>query len=235
MPPASSPETRALSTHPDAPVARTPWQRWLEIGRAQRQRFEADRLLPPDPPHVLIFSGHMADEPGRARPRLPHAKLDAAATSIAALLDELQVGPADLAITQGASGGDLLFAEACLARSVCVQLMLPQAEAAFIRDSLRPDDAGMAWRPRFEAVKKRCPAPPVVLAEAVADAPPAANVYEQCNRWQLATALAWGIDRLHFVCLWDGAGGDGEGGTHDFVDEVRRMGGRIHWIDSRRL
>lgn len=221
--------------HSPAPSARTPWQRWLEIGHAQRLRFEADRRLPHDPPHVLIFSGHMADEPGRALPRLPRTKLDAAAARIAALLDEIRVGPDDLAITQGASGGDLLFAEASLARGVALQLMLPQPEREFARDSLRASDGGVDWKARFDAVKQRCAAPPIVLSQAVPDAPPAHNVYEQCNRWQLATALAWGIDRLHFVCLWDGAGGDGQGGTRDFVDEVRRMGGRTHWIDSRRL
>lgn len=184
---------------------------------------------------MLLFSGHMADAPGRPLPRLPRAKLDAAAARIAAVLDELQAGPADLSMTQGASGGDLLFAEACLARAVPLQLMLPQPERAFARESLAPSDGGVTWKNRFDAVRKRCPAPPLVLADAVADAPPAANVYVQCNRWQLATAVAYGVERLHFVCLWDGSGGDGDGGTRDFVDEVRRMGGRTHWIDTRRL
>ena len=113
--------------------------------------------------------------------------------------------------------------------------MLPQAERSFARESLAPSDGGVTWKDRFTAVKQRCPAAPVVLADAVPDAPPGVTVYEQCNRWQLATAVAYGVERLHFVCLWDGGGGDGEGGTRDFVDEVRRMGGRTHWIDARQL
>lgn len=201
----------------------------------QRERFDAGRALPLDPPQVLVFAGHMADAPGRPVPRLPRSKLDAAAARIADVLAQIGAGPGDLAITQGASGGDLLFAEACLARGVPLQLMLPQAEKAFARDSLKPSDGGVTWQDRFDAVEQRCAAPPIVLADAVVDPPPTVNVYEACNRWQLATAVAYGVERLHFVCLWDGGGGDGEGGTRDFVDEVRRMGGRTHWIDTRTL
>lgn len=177
----------------------------------------------------------MADAPGRAQPRLPRTKLDAAAARIGTLLDELHAGPADLAITQGASGGDLLFAEACLGRAVPLQLMLPQAERSFARESLAPSDGGVTWKDRFTAVKQRCPAAPVVLADAVPDAPPGVNVYEQCNRWQLATAVAYGVERLHFVCLWDGGGGDGPGGTAQLYREVKRRTGRVTWIDTRQL
>lgn len=231
----AAPGDPPLKPYPDALFALTPWQRWLAIGRAQRERFDADRALPTDPPHVLVFSGHMADAPGRAVPRLPRVKLDAAAARIAAVLAQIGAGPGDLAITQGASGGDLLFAEACLARDVALQLMLPRPEKAFARDSLKPSDGGLTWKDRYDAVKRRCPAAPVVLGEAGFDAPPTVNIYEACNRWQLATAVAYGVERLHFVCLWDGGGGDGDGGTRDFVDEVRRMGGRTHWIDTRTL
>jgi hypothetical protein len=224
-----------LSPNPAAPAAHTPWQHWLEIGRAQKRRFDAAHRLPVAPGRVLLFSGHMVDAPGRPIPRFRPEQVDAAATRIAALLDGLAAGPDDLAFTQGAGGGDLLFAEACLARAVPLQLLLPQPERVFARDSLRPSAGGLAWRPRFDAVKARCAAPPVVLRDAVPDPPAAANIYEQCNQWLLATAVAYGIDRLNFICLWDGGAGDGLGGTRHFVDEVRRMGGRTHWIDVRHL
>ncbi len=33
--------------------------------------------------------------------------------------------------------------------------------------------------------------------------------FERCNLWLLYTALAWGVDQVRFICLWNGSGGDG--------------------------
>jgi hypothetical protein len=211
------------------------WQRWLEIGRAQKARFDLGRVLPAEPRQVLLFSGHMVDAPDRAVPRFPPHKVPAAAERIGAVLDALGAGAGDLALTQGAAGGDLLFAEACLVRDVALQLLLPLPAAEFERRSLRASAEGASWAARFAEVEARCAAPPLVLGQAVVDRPGAGSVFEQCNLWLLATALAYGVDRLRFVCLWDGSGGDGPGGTRHLVDEVRRMGGQLHWIDTRTL
>ncbi len=67
---------------------------------------------------------------------------------------------------------------------------------------------------------------------------PAAQLdpFERCNHWLLTTALAHGVQRLRFVCLWDGAShGDGPGGTAHLVREVMRRTGRMAWIDTRTL
>ena len=77
------------------------------------------------PRQVLLFSGHMVDAPDRPKPRFPSDKVPLAEAAIAKALNGLGVGPDDLALTQGASGGDLIFAEACLARGVRLQLMQP--------------------------------------------------------------------------------------------------------------
>jgi hypothetical protein len=211
------------------------WSRWLEIGRAQKARFELGGVLPHAPRQVLLFSGHMVDAPDRAVPRFPPHQVAAAAEHIGAVLDALEARTGDLALTQGAAGGDLLFAEACLARGSALQLLLPLPEAEFERQSLRASADGAAWSARFAAVKARCAAPPLVLDEAVADPPGGGSAFEQGNLWLLATALAYGIERLRFVCLWDGGGGDGAGGTRHLVDEVRRLGGQVSWIDVRSL
>ena len=68
---------------------------------------------------MILFSGHMVDDPavrgeGKEKPaRFPAAKTEAAATRIAAALDEIGAGPGDLGIRGENCGGDLLFAEAC--------------------------------------------------------------------------------------------------------------------------
>jgi hypothetical protein len=224
-----------LKPEPSAPEATSAWSRWLTIGRAQKQAFDAAGALPAEPAQVLLFSGHMVDAPGRKVPRFPAGKVDAAAARIETLLAQLDAGSDDLAFTQGAAGGDLLFAEACLARDMPLQLLLPLARPEFVRQSLRPSADGGRWQGRFEAVEARCPVAPIVMHEAVPERPGPDNVFEQCNLWLLATALAYGIGRLRFICLWDGAGGDGPGGTRHLVDEVRRMGGQSHWIDVRTL
>ena len=49
-----------------------------------------------------------------------------------------------------------------------------------------------------------------------------ANAFERCNLWLLYSALARGVDRVRFICLWDGGGGDGPGGTAHLYREVKR-------------
>ena len=55
------------------------------------------------------------------------------------------------------------------------------------------------------------------------------------NRWLVYTALAQGADRLRFICLWNGGGGDGRGGTAHMVKEVARRTGQVTWLDTRAL
>jgi hypothetical protein len=40
----------------------------------------------------------------------------------------------------------------------------------------------------------------------------------------LESALRFGADKVDFVCLWDGGGGDGPGGTRHLMDAVRSRG-----------
>lgn len=190
---------------------------------------------PHSPRQVLLFSGHLVDAPDRAQPRFPADKVGAAARRIATELDGLDAGPADLAITQGAAGGDLLFAEACLARGVPLQLLLPLPEAEFIAQSMLPCVDGAAWRDRYRAVKARLTLPALQADEVLGPLPAGADPFERANRWLLDSALAHGAARLRFITLWDGAGGDGPGGTQHMVDEVRRRRGELHWIDTRAL
>lgn len=190
---------------------------------------------PPTPRQVLLFSGHLVDAPDRAQARFPPEKVGAAARRIAAELERLDAGPADLAITQGAAGGDLLFAEACLARRVPLQLMLPLPEDQFIAQSMLPCIDGAAWRDRYLAVRARLTLPLLQADAVLGPLPAGADAFERANRWLLDSALAHGARRLRFITLWDGAGGDGPGGTRHMVDEVRQRHGQTVWIDSRSL
>ncbi|MCE2946221.1 MAG: tetratricopeptide repeat-containing protein [bacterium] len=187
------------------------------------------------PRQVLLFSGHMTDAATRPSPRFPSDKVDAAAARLAAALDQGGAGPDDLALCQAAAGGDLLFLEACQARGVPCQLMLPFPEPEFIERSVLPVKDGEAWRERYFAVKAKLALPPREMPVELGSLPEAANAYERCNSWLLNTALAWGIDRVRFFTLWNGGGGDGPGGTAHMYEEVKRRTGRVHWIDVRTL
>lgn len=197
---------------------------------------EMARLAPPfQPRQVLLFSGHLMDAPDRQPPRFPAAMEPAAALAIGRALDELQAGPLDLALSQAAAGGDMLFLEACAQRGVRSQVLLPLEESEFIARSVLRSVNGTDWRRRWFARKPGLASAPRSMAQALGPLPRGANVFERCNRWLLNTALACGPDRLRFICLWDGGGADGPGGTRHMMDEATRRTGRVHWIDTRTL
>ncbi len=192
------------------------------------------------PAKVFLFSGHMIDTPDRPIPRFPADKENLAAARIGEALDRLGAGPDDLAIAQGAAGGDILFAEACLACGLRFQMLLPLPEPDFIAASVLPCCAGESWRQRYLALRDRLPLPPRIMPDALGPPPSdrdgkPGDPYERCNRWLLYSALVHGLDRLRFICLWDGSGGDGAGGTAHMVMEVTQRAGRITWLDTREL
>lgn len=198
----------------------------------QRLAAPADRW---QPRQVLLFSGHRVDAPDRVPPRFPAKKEPMAAQRIAEALDQLGAGPTDLALCQAAAGGDLLFLEACQHRGVSCQVLLPFAEPEFLERSVLPSAGGDRWRERFYVVSAGLRDPIRVMPDELGPPPPGTDPFERCNLWLLYSALALGIDRVRFLSLWDGGGGDGRGGTAHMYDEVMRRTGRVTWIDSRAL
>ncbi len=197
---------------------------------------EIERAAPPfEPRQVLLFSGHMMDAPGREPPRFPAGKAPAAASGIAQALDKLGAGDGDLALCQAAAGGDLLFLEACHARGVRCRLLLPFEEPEFIEQSILPSQEGDRWRERYFALKAQLADAPRIMPDELGPLPKGMDAYERCNLWLLYTALGWGVDKVRFVALWNGGGGDGPGGTKHMYDEVKRRTGRVTWIDTRTL
>jgi hypothetical protein len=176
------------------------------------------------PERVVLFSGHMVDKPGRTAARLPEAKMPQAAARIGQELDRIGVAPGDLGISQAASGGDLLFAHACLARGMRLEIYLPQREPEFLAASV--SFGASHWQEDFDAIKNR----PDVLFRVMPDELGATSkdldIYDRCNKWMLHSALSCGLSSVRFITLWDGAPGDGPGGTEHMVGLVRRLTGR---------
>ncbi|MET0008835.1 MAG: hypothetical protein ABW124_16410 [Candidatus Thiodiazotropha sp. 6PLUC9] len=188
------------------------------------------------PRKVILFSGHMVDTPGRETPRFPPEKREVAAQRISKELERLDVGADDLALTQGACGGDILFTEACLQRHVKVHWLQPYDEPDFIQRSVLP--GGEVWRNRYQKIKPQLAAP-ILSAPATLGEPPKHSghgyAYVRCNLWLLYTALAYGVDRVVFLCLWDGEGGSSPGGTAHMYEEVNQRTGKVIRIDSHSL
>lgn len=190
---------------------------------------------PAVPRRVLMFAGHLVDAPDRDVPRFPPEKVARATEAIEAVIDTIGAGPGDLAFTQGASGGDLIFAESCVARGVRLQLVQPLPEDEFVRRSVLTSADGAQWAERYRRLRERCATPLFTLPASEAPDSGGTSVFERCNRWMLEQALAWGADKLTLVCLWDGSDGDGPGGTAHLVDLAKRHLGHVAWIDIRRL
>ncbi|MEA2758547.1 MAG: hypothetical protein QOH65_1160 [Methylobacteriaceae bacterium] len=180
---------------------------------------------------VALFSGHMIDAPHRKPPRFPPDKEPYAAAAIANALSQIGVTRGDLAICGGACGGDLLFAEACLARDVRLEIYIPFEEPTFLANSV--DFAGGNWHERYLAVKSR--ATLHIAPDDLGPLPADENAYERNNQWMLERAARFGGDRMAFISLWNGQGGDGPGGAQHLMDEARRSTSRIYWLDTRKL
>jgi tetratricopeptide (TPR) repeat protein len=185
------------------------------------------------PRQVILFSGHMIDAPDRPEPRFPADKESIAAQKIAEALEQLGAGPEDLACCQAAAGGDLLFLEACQRRGMRCQIQLPFPEPEFIERSILPSTGGDKWRERFFKMKEQLKDPMRIMPVELGPMPKGVDPYERCNLWLLYTTLACGVEKVRFVCLWNGSGGDGPGGTAHMYHEVKQRTGRVTWIDTR--
>ena len=184
------------------------------------------------PGHVFLFSGHMIDAPDRSPRRFPPDKEPLAAAAIDKLLDELGAGTTDVAISSGACGGDLLFAESCLQRRLRVEIYLPLMQEEFLKESI--DFAGEHWREKFFGVKEHARRWHIMPQE-LGPTPPGEDSFACGNLWMLDKALAYGARKVSFICLWDRQAGDGPGGTKHLHDAVVQGSGKAYVLDTTQL
>ena len=186
------------------------------------------------PRQVILFSGHMVDASDRPTPRFPPDLEQIAAQKIGEALDALGAGPEDLALCQAASGGDLLFLDACQQRGVRCHVLLPLREPDFIDRSVMPSAGGDAWRKRYLTIKPRLHSLRIMPDE-LGPLPTGVDAFERCNLWLLYTTLSWGVAKARFICLWNGGRGDGPGGTEHLYDAMKTRTSQVTWLDTRTL
>lgn len=188
---------------------------------------------PYKPAQVILFSGHMIDREGRPKPRFPKERENIAAEALDRVLRELNAGAGDLAMCGGANGGDILFAEACLKRGLHLEVRIPFDEPRFLSESVT--FAGAQWRDRYYAMKANSNTKLLIMPDELGPTPANVDPFSRNNLWQLYSALAWGDERLRFVCLWDGLGGDGPGGTGHMHSVAQKHTGRVYHIKPQSL
>ena len=184
---------------------------------------------------TILFAGHRLDAENRPAPRFPAEMETQAGDAIRdAVAEIVRCHGRARGIAGGASGGDILFHEACGRLGIPTQLYLPMGENAFIAESVAP--AGAEWVQRFAALAERLPR--VFYHDGVDDSPRSAahrNIWEQNNEWLLGEGLHDGPDNLTVLVLWDGHAGDGPGGTEDLVHAARLAGAEVIVVDATSL
>ena len=211
----------------------------VEIGISTFERALKKAKRPKDgwqPRKVFLFSGHMIDAPNRNTPRFTAEKEGIAAEKLLSALKKLGANSEDLALTQGACGGDILFTEACYELGVNVQWLQPFNEPKFIEKSVVW--CGESWRHRYISCKDKLSnhirTVPMELGE-LPDNVDEGYAYVRCNLWLLYTALAYGVDKVQFISLWDGKGGDGPGGTAHMYEQIKSRTGNVTNINVQDL
>jgi hypothetical protein len=112
-----------------------------------------------------------------------------------------------------------------------LEIYIPFDEPTFLANSV--DFAGGNWHERYLAVRPK--ATLHVMPDELGPLPPGENAYERNNQWMLEQAARFGVEKIAFISLWNGQGGDGPGGARHLMDEARRKTARIYWLDTTKL
>lgn len=181
--------------------------------------------------HWILFTGHMVDSEGRKEPRFPAEKEESVKQELKNMLDHIiKEGIVGLkGIAGGASGGDILFHELCLESGIPTEMYLALPVEEFKKASV--SFAGEDWDNRFDLLRERLPIH--FLPEEKKNINQ--NVWEATNLWMLNKALSDGGNNMTLLALWDGKGGDGNGGTEHMVQIAKEKGARIVIIDINKL
>ncbi len=186
---------------------------------------DAGLLQPIAPPAVIHYTGHMIDPPNM-RGRFPPELEPAMAAAVAERLDRLGVG---FAYGSLACGSDLLFAEACIARNIELNVVLPFAMDEFKHHSV--ERGGPGWLDRFErALGKARSLTYATESEYLGD--------EMLFAYGSQLAMGLALLRAHNleasalqVAIWDGEPTSGRAGTSIDIRTWERHGRTTEVID----
>ena len=190
------------------------------------------------PPHVILFTGHRIDAPNRPSSRFPSAKeKQARAMILAAVRKEKEIANGNvIGLSGGASGGDILFHEVCEELDIPSQMYLVLPKNEYIKASVA--DSGAEWIDRFNRLYDKLKAKTLTDSDRLPRwlrAKKNYDIWQRSNLWMLHNALSISQDQLTLIALWNGATGDGPGGTEDMVERAKNRGARFIHLDTKKL
>jgi hypothetical protein len=177
----------------------------------------------PKPPLAVVFAGHRVDAPDRPQPRFPGSMAAPVRSALVEALRRLGAEHGLLGLASGASGGDILFHEACLELGYRSVLCLPfRADRYAAQEFANLND----WRSRFLSLRDKRdvwelsdqePLPRWLRGSDV-------DPWERGNRWVLQMART-SAPRVALLALWDGNRVTGtRGGTFHMVRLAEEAG-----------
>ena len=188
---------------------------------------------------VILFTGHRVDAPGRKCPRFPAAKESVARAAIrdAVVKQKANSRGATLGIAGAANGGDILFLEVCEELGIASEMLLTLPADQFVKASVEnPDES---WVARFYHQLSIHPNTPI-LAQSE-DLPAwlafkqGYDIWQRNNLWLLSQALSHPAQHRSLIALWDGATGDGPGGTEHMTALAQEQGAEFVWLKTKEL
>ncbi len=189
----------------------------------------ADAWLPT--PGVVVFSGHMIDQPHREQERFPERFANAVKTSIREWLIENNIR---IGYSSAASGSDLLFQEALKEIGGECHIVLPYARTQFVKDSVDITE-NKTWVERFDAVMKQA-AHTVYTSNQKMKAGSVSYDYANLVLHGLASVRARELEtEPEALVVWNGKKGDGPGGTASVTTRWHSLGVPVTQIDLSTL
>ncbi len=181
--------------------------------------------------HIILFSGHMIDDPKRKESRFPPEKEPEVAAALAKLLagEKEMTNGTIKGIASGASGGDILFHEACQKLNIETEMYLALPVNEFMAESV--SFAGKDWEKRFDKLTEELPVH--ILPENKSKNKQ--NVWEQTNLWMLEKSIESGSENVTLIALWNMKEGDGAGGTEGMVKQAKEKGVKTITIDITKI
>ena len=183
--------------------------------------------------NTIIFTGHMIDKVDRSEPRFPANKEKIVTLEIAKKLvieEEKSEDRINAGIAGGACGGDIIFHELCEEMGIPTEMYLALPIDDFKKASV--SFAGTDWEKRFNILTKKIP---VHILPDTKSNNISLSVWELANLWMLDKALKNGGSNMTLLALWDGKGGDGNGGTEHMVKSANEEGAKVEIININKL
>ena len=182
--------------------------------------------------HSILFTGHMIDEIDRKVSRFPANKEMAVKAELRKQLVEEKESTKNLltGIAGGACGGDILFHEICEEIGISTEIYLALPVTEYQKRSV--SFAGKLWDVRFNSLIKKSPLHILPVEKRYNTTN---NIWAVTNLWMLDHALEVEGKNMTLIALWDGKGGDGNGGTEHMINTAKDKGAKIKIININKI